>query len=131
MKYIRTKDGRIIKISDWENYLKLKVVKITKSHFCELKLKVDRMYEDTETYKNYWYKTKIIVQADTIEELCDGYIIVPNTKYGIPFTRRIDDFDFLHPLDKDITEAIYGFIKTDRGLIYVAKMNEKGELELL
>ena len=27
--------------------------------------------------------------------------------------------------------CIYGAIWTDKGLIYVAKMNEKGELELL
>ena len=34
-------------------------------------------------------------------------------------------------LNEEDDEIIYGAIWTDKGLIYVAKMNEEGELELL
>ena len=65
----------------------------------------------------------IVSQANTIEELCDCF------SYDIETTR---DFAVarswkIHNLEREI----YGCIKTDKGLIYVAKMNEKGELELL
>ena len=66
------------------------------------------------------YKDSIIKEADTIEELCDEFVcehyISANT----------NDLRKLKP-----NGLIYGAIWTDKGLIYVAKMNEKGELELL
>ena len=63
---------------------------------------------------------RIIDQADTIEELCDEFVcehyISANT----------NDLRKLKP-----NGLICGAIWTSKGLIYVAKMNEKGELELL
>lgn len=59
--------------------------------------------------------------ADTIEELCDCY------SYGTETTRDINVAKGWNINDR----RIYGCILTDKGLIYVAKMNEKGELELL
>ena len=80
----------------------------------------------------YWVKQdceqpivseEIISQADTIEELCDEFIAIYNGK------------PHFHHLDRAIQYAddnqVYGAIWTAKGLIYVAKMNEKGELELL
>lgn len=75
--------------------------------------------------------------GETIEELCDGYYIDDLNYKGLngdgiylEFGEFRDDFMVLLYEDKaDI--AGYGFIKTDKGLIYVAKMNEEGEFELL
>ena len=71
-------------------------------------------------------------QADTIEELCDEFVILPlnqNKKVISHFLRtpKIDDIG--HFLND--SHIIYGAIWTDKGLIYVAKMNDKGTLELL
>lgn len=105
MKYIRTKNGiyESEKVSHDDKYVyKYEVRPI----WC--------VNQDQE---------EIIKQADTIEELCDCF------SYDIETTR---DFAVarswkLHNLEREI----YGCVKTDKGLIYVAKMNDKGELELL
>lgn len=73
----------------------------------------------------------IVKQADTIEELCDEYCLKGNDGTRLVYNRS----DFID-LKKDILAndgwvEIYGAIWTDKGLIYVAKMNNKGELELL
>jgi len=102
MKYIRTKDGRIV-CCDREQY-----------HY------IETHYE-------------ILKQADTIDELCNEFVVI-----GI-FENQIgcccDTFEEAKEV-KDYVELpqeqiIYGAIWTDKGLIYVAKMNDKGELELL
>ena len=84
----------------------------------------------------------VIKQADTIEELCDEIVIHnPNNdgeffpKYFVYQNRREDllnkkHADFCKKYYK-LKVEIYGAIWTDKGLIYVAKMNDKGELELL
>lgn len=81
-----------------------------------------------------WYLKDIIAKADTIEELCDAYVddYIKLHKFKIvhennPYlTGLIRDRKYDH---RGID--VYGAIWTDKGLIYVAKMNEKGELELL
>ena len=81
------------------------------------------------------YKEEVIKTADTIEELCD--VIIFTDKYGnheIIYgdinqkRKRIEEIKSMGLNESDI---FYGAIWTDKGLIYVAKMNEKGELELL
>lgn len=73
-------------------------------------------------------------RADTIEELCDEAVIVDNRP---PKTKRLlDNFEkaFMfknHCRIRNEDIIIYGAIWTDKGLIYVAEMNDKGELELL
>ena len=64
----------------------------------------------------------VIKQADTIEELCDEFVVEDR-----------DEFAIFHNLKlaKQTKGIIYGAIWTDKGLIYVAKMNDKGKLELL
>ena len=71
----------------------------------------------------FTFRYEIINQADTIEELCDEFVGIYKGKH-------------IKSLSKDLwilkdCEVIYGAIWTDKGLIYVAKMNDKGELELL
>lgn len=68
-------------------------------------------------------KCNVVKQADNIEELCDCY------SYDIETTRDylVAKSWKLHRLEREV----YGCIKTNKGLIYVAKMNENGEFELL
>lgn len=120
MKYIRTKDGIYIqcKLKGYENYYCLpRNTNITKK-------------EDMV----------ILNQADTIEELCDEFVSITKD-----LTPEILVPKYISPQDNLITAwrnrfedemcyedvNIYGAIWTDKGLIYVAKMNEKGELELI
>jgi hypothetical protein len=88
---------------------------------------------------SYVYFVKKEDEYDTIEELCDEFVDIDNHDYykifhenGITYavskTRR-----FIGGYDIRLEEIgqIMGAIFTDKGLIYVAKMNDKGELELL
>ena len=73
----------------------------------------------------------IIKSADTIKKLCDKFIIIRNGE-GADFWK---DFDAMKHYSAYINlndyDAVYGAIWTDKGLLYVAKMNEEGELELI
>lgn len=68
--------------------------------------------------------------ADTIEELCDEFVMNTHLTYytNSHLKDLLLEYDKFHIKDGI---AIYGAIWTDKGLIYVAKMNDKGELELL
>ena len=112
MKYIRTKDGRIIEIPN-----KHKEIVYDGNVVISLEKIINGV------------KGEAIVcgivdkKANTIEKLCDEFVRV-----------REDIRDFL--VSDDIPTAredwdIYGAIRTDKGLIYVAKMNDNGEFELL
>lgn len=73
-------------------------------------------------------------QADTIKELCDGFYIDEGNEFSFYEENAYEDFeeakkDFFTNFDN--TSTLYAFIKTTKGLIYVAKMNEKGVLELI
>lgn len=68
--------------------------------------------------------------GDTIEELCHECVI------NCCLAERDDEGNIPWERIKRIAQTfpnakIYGAIWTDKGLIYVAKMNDKGELELL
>ena len=75
-------------------------------------------------------KHEIIKQADTIEELCDEFV---NSLYPKVYDTLDELIDDINPNDlyKIRICGIYGAIWTDKGLIYVAKMGEKGYLKLL
>ena len=105
MKYIRTKD-EIMTYENWERTnVAIEEHNNKPSRYIKLSMR----------------KLDIIKQADTIEELCDEFIYK-----HLVFTEYKDVLKIAH--DK---QFIYGAIWTDKGLIYVAKMNDKGELELL
>lgn len=109
-KYIRTQDGRIFNLvaykEDGEINGGIKYTsKLNGSHL-------------------FIQKNNILKQVDTIEELCDEFI-------GIDKTNEHDRLSKLSLKSYCNYVAIYGAIWTDKGLIYVAKMNSKGELELL
>lgn len=104
-----------------------------------IKTKLNRIEELLEEHKDYiicgfyndfgeYIKSKmkynyILKQANTIEELCDCY------SYGTETARDLSVAKSWKNTDKN--RNIYGCILTDEGIIYVAKMNDKGELELL
>lgn len=103
MKYIKTKDG---------------IVEIVKElSYCYLDKNGNEYLLDK-------HKT-----SDTIEELCDEFVGI-HKAFKKP---RILYDGTLKDICDDVWnyEEIYGAIWTDKGLIYVAKINEKGELELL
>ena len=116
MKYVRTKDG-IIDIRYWLTD-KNGYYRYLEDDFLDYIERVDNEY--------------IIKQADTIEELCDEYVVVSDSFEKL-LAHTIGDNDTKEVIEmaKIVNGIIYGAIWTDKGLIYVAKMNEKGELELL
>ena len=120
-KYIRTKDKIYEVIEENSNYYKC----IYDNGRITLVAKFDN---DVNGFP------KALKQAHTIEELCDEFVqIISNGK----IIQRSISRD-LHQLKikKEMYEIYnkvdtFGAIWTDKGLIYVAKMNENGELELL
>ena len=126
-KYIRTKDERIVELESicWVD----KTDKETK------KLIPYRLFQIYK-YPFVLTETEILKEADTIEELCDEYVC--ENSLIDSSVRKVNGqiIDKYYKIDNARTLAkkgliVYGAIWTDKGLIYVAKMNEKGELELL
>lgn len=143
-KFIRIKDGIIVDTTKYKHIVERtfrdKVVAIDLNHWGQ----------DNDKYPTWIEVEDIIKQSDSIEELCDEFvliqkvnnenhytILIPNEedkgkelKYA--YVRNAKNNWYCSVIDyikaKDI---IYGAIWTDKGLIYVAKMNDKGELELL
>ena len=110
MKYIRTKDGI---------YEALEAFKTPEGHFCfSYEQKTNNALNPIVREGVYDYD--LIKQADYIRELLDEIIDNKNLVNILP----LENID----LTKD---KIYGAIWTDKGLIYVAKLNEKGNWELL
>lgn len=124
MKYIRTKDGRVFKLETYNQ--------------------VNGYYSCSRSYG--CYEDEIDKIDDTIEELCDEFVDTSELKTTNTGGWLYDEFDSKNkclvyyaederrtiPLNEfEDLSKIYGAIWTDKGLIYVAKMNEKGELELL
>lgn len=111
-KYIRTKDGVYEVVGfDEECIIPSPIIKMNgKLTHCS-------------GYKNY-------KQADTIEELCDEFVLYDNQlkTCGI-FDKKVITFKWLQThLDIYKGMIIYSAIWTDKGLIFVAKMNDKGKL---
>ena len=71
---------------------------------------------------------QVIKQADTIEELCDRFVVMDKETKEVV---NIVTFLAYAKLWSSCKYDIYGAIWTDKGLIYVAKINDKGDLELI
>ena len=115
MRYIRTKDvyGKEVILyikEDRSNILKY----CKKDVILNCGIKKPAVIISRKVFDN-------LSQADTIEELCDEFV------YGETLIYDKEEMKFLTSRG----EIVYGAIWTSKGLIYVAKMNEKGELELL
>ena len=70
----------------------------------------------------------VVEKADTIEELCDEFVGIDSQGHFIIHNDKWLEGARIVPLEEI---KYYGAIWTDKGLIYVAKMNDKKELELL
>ena len=107
MKYIRTKDGKIFDISNFEvkreiyENGELKIYEFWTTRF------LDRQV--IELFTN-----EILKQVDTIEELFDEFV------YELKSGGKFIDEKLVNKFD--IYEQIYGAIWTDKGLIYKARM---------
>lgn len=76
-------------------------------------------------------KNEIVAEANTIEELCDEFIVVSdNCEKPIISALPFNELQ-LYAKDRTKYANCYGAIWTEWGLKYIAKMNSKGELELL
>lgn len=76
-------------------------------------------------------KKEIVDEANTIEELCDEFIVVSdNCKRPIISALPFNELK-LYAKNRTKYANCYGAIWTEWGLKYIAKMNDKGELELL
>ena len=76
-------------------------------------------------------KNEIVDEANTIDELCDEFIVVSDNCVkpiisALPFNELK-----LYAKNRTKYANCYGAIWTEWGLKYIAKMNSKGELELL
>ena len=114
MKYIRTKDGELyFNLGETQNGI------IVEYNYLGDGLDLAINYD---AIKN---------QADTIEELCDEIVEVIDGKAQVVYADiSFNDLAIAKIRDKN-NAIVYGAIWTDKGLIYVAKMNEEGELELI
>lgn len=125
MKYIRTEDGHIFDLSI----------------FAPKIIKNPSESKDLTIYLNTYGYGKIVNQADTIEELCDEFVVINKESKNHSLIEIEKDGNryttdkithWIETLEKKLKRfEIYGAIWTDKGLTYVAKMNDKGELELL
>jgi len=126
MKYIRTKNGRIIK-------------SLTEIKEAYDKVPIYIYTVMTDGYKHCCNIQRDFVEklADTIEELCDEFVAYNSEQNnGLPITCPKEMLGKIKPyiqigMQKRINCWLCGAIWTDKGLIYVAKMNEKGVMELL
>ena len=78
------------------------------------------------------FKDNFVAQSENLEELCDEFVMVDNSN-NKPYRPFIIYGRSLEELNErqSCNESIYGAIWTDKGLIYVAKMNSEGKLVLI
>ena len=118
MKYVRTKDGRILLFGGTHNNGNVIIGKKQEADF------------------GYCFDKKdISKQADSIEELCDCFIKIKRKGNFKQYILKFDHKDLPTLKEKAIKrkdDLVYGAIHVEgKGLIYAAKMNGKGEFELL
>ena len=112
MKYVRTKDGHLLEIGKTTEYGFVCMPECkTAVHFVE----------------NGQEFVDVIRQSDKLEDLIDNIVIIaPNETQ--PFIVG-KDIKGLEEYAKN--NQVYGAIWTYKGLIFAAKMNDKGKLKLL
>ena len=115
--YVRTKDG-VYEV-------------VTAERGSDNKLLYIISTSKTENTTDWVHEADVISQAYTIEELCDEFVVnfeCFNRSYYFIYKNSYDE------LKSDVQTfnySAYGAIWTDKGLIYVAKMNDKWDLVLI
>ena len=96
----------------------------------------DDIYEFNKTFNGasirIIYGNEIIKQSENLFELIDEFVVIrDNTK--INQLVRADNIEYLKEMIKEDKRiiAVKGAVWTDFGLKYVAKLGDKGELELI
>jgi hypothetical protein len=112
MRYIRTKDTIFEVVEETDTIYRVKA-----------KGNPHNIYSKSKC------QTEVVRFADTIEELLDERVIIDALGYHIIVKTDLEEI-YWKQHDVECVKC-YGAIWTDKGLIYVAKMNDKGELELL
>ena len=106
MKYIRTKDGRIISYDENANKIDLPMI--------------------------LNYPNQILKQSNTIKELCDAFVFEMGAEHTICKLTFEQVRDNIFNCELEDMSRLYGAIWVDgKGLIYVAKMNKTGDLVLI
>ena len=108
--YIKTKDG---------------IYKVEGETYHKQGYDIDRYEEDVIL------KDQVIKQSENLEELCDEFVC-----YFECFNRSYyfiykNSYDELKRDVQTIQYSAYGAIWTSKGLIFVARMNDKGDFELI
>ena len=94
----------------------------------------DTINEKKVIVNSYGYPEQIIKEADNIKELCDDFVVCHSeVNDGLPFIcpKRDGLLENRFKLWVYCKIFPYGAIWTDKGLIYVAQLNDKGEWGLL
>lgn len=76
---------------------------------------------------------EFVAQSENLDELCDGFYIDEGNEFSFYEENAYEDFEEAKEVFKqefDDTSTLYGFIKTSKGLIYVAKMDSDPILKL-
>lgn len=83
-------------------------------------------------HTKYILNSNILAKSDMVEELCDEFVI-ENIYCGQVSQARYYDYEVAKQnIDISSNDVIYGALRiVGKGLIYVAKMNNKGELVLI
>ena len=123
MRYIRVEDG----VYQFEDFTKTRGMVCLNHYGYQTKggVCIAGTLKDWKEYK----------KADIIEELCDCFIKIRREKNHNDYILKFD-YRNLPELKESVRKykdsPVYGAIHIEnKGLIYVAKMNEKGELELI
>ena len=112
--YIRTKDG---------------VYEVVTAERCsDNKLLYIISTSKTENTTDWVHEADVISKADTIEELCDRFVVIDKETKEV---MNIVSFLPYAILWSSCKYNIYGAVWCEWGLKYVAKMNDKGKLELI
>lgn len=118
-KYIRTKDGIIA----FGNQYPINTRKVGKQELWGFRELTEENFEQMKEY-NHW---KIIKQSDTIEKLCDEFVVVVDDyPTVVKENEKVKNWKQKYP-----SAVIYGAVWCEWGLKYVAKLDDKGELHLL
>ena len=115
MKYARTEDGKIFELEkDFGGREVSKTIAIC--DFSGNLIDVER-------------QSAILKQADSIEDLCDEFVMDNKVIVGCQ-TEGMSNLEAAKYYAKN-GESVFSAVWTEKGLIFAAKMNEKGEMELL
>ena len=147
MRYIRTKDGHIIDVGAFIE--KEKSNKYYKEHIfeelenrdneCHIRWTAIGTKENSSKSQRgkrcefgAYFDSPFIKQSDTIEDLCDRFVLVDRDDegpieqelIGKRYRAMLDEFKFRISIGSDLSKMdLYGAIWMDRGLIYVAKFD--------